>query len=84
MTQFWIDEKYVFDSCPLCILVGYQVLLFHILQSDTEQATIGVSDSTWSVTLGEECRLRVFENRVPRGMFGPNREKVKRRMENTV
>jgi hypothetical protein len=25
----------------------------------------------WSLTLGEEHRLRVFENRVLRGIFGP-------------
>jgi hypothetical protein len=25
---------------------------------------------TWSVTLREEHKLRVFENRVPRGIFG--------------
>jgi hypothetical protein len=25
---------------------------------------------TWSVTFREECRLRVFENRVLRGIFG--------------
>jgi hypothetical protein len=29
---------------------------------------------TWSLTLGEEHRLRVFENRVLRRMFGPKRE----------
>jgi hypothetical protein len=29
---------------------------------------------TWSVTLGEEHRLRVFENRVLRKIFGPERE----------
>jgi hypothetical protein len=29
---------------------------------------------TWSVTLGEEHRLRVFENRVLRKIFGPKRE----------
>jgi hypothetical protein len=29
---------------------------------------------TWSVTLREEHRLRVFENRVLRGIFGPKRE----------
>jgi len=28
---------------------------------------------TWSHTLREECRLRVFENRVLRRMFGPKR-----------
>jgi hypothetical protein len=30
---------------------------------------------TWSLTLGEEHRLRVFENRVLRKIFGPKREK---------
>jgi len=31
---------------------------------------------TWSHTLREERRLRVFENRVSRRIFGPKREKV--------
>jgi len=30
----------------------------------------------WSLTLREERRLRVFENRVPRRIFGPKRDKV--------
>jgi len=30
---------------------------------------------TWSLTLREERRLWVFENRVLRGIFGPKREK---------
>jgi hypothetical protein len=29
---------------------------------------------TWSLTLGEEHRLRVFENRALRKIFGPKRE----------
>jgi hypothetical protein len=29
---------------------------------------------TWSITLREEHRLRVFENRVLRKIFGPKRE----------
>jgi hypothetical protein len=29
---------------------------------------------TWSLNLGEEHRLRVFENRVLRKIFGPKRE----------
>jgi hypothetical protein len=33
---------------------------------------------TWSVTLREEHRLRVFENRVLRGIFGPKRDGVTR------
>jgi hypothetical protein len=31
---------------------------------------------TWSVTLREEHRLRVFENRVLRGIFGTKRDEV--------
>jgi hypothetical protein len=31
---------------------------------------------TWSLTLREECRLRVFENSVLRRIFGPKREEV--------
>jgi hypothetical protein len=31
---------------------------------------------TWSLTLREECRLRLFENRVLRGIFGSKREQV--------
>jgi hypothetical protein len=31
---------------------------------------------TWSPTLSEEHRLRVFENRVLRRIFGPKRDEV--------
>jgi hypothetical protein len=31
---------------------------------------------TWSVTLREEHKLRVFENRMLRGIFLPKRDKV--------
>jgi hypothetical protein len=31
---------------------------------------------TWPLTLREEHRLRVFENRVLRRIFGPEREEV--------
>jgi len=31
---------------------------------------------TWSLTLREECRLRVYENRVLRRLFGPKRDEV--------
>jgi hypothetical protein len=34
---------------------------------------------TWSLTLREEHRLRVFENRVLRRIFGPKRDEVKER-----
>jgi hypothetical protein len=32
---------------------------------------------TWSLTLREEHRLRVFENRVLRRIFGPKKDEVK-------
>jgi hypothetical protein len=32
---------------------------------------------TWSLTLREKHRLRVFENRVLRRLFGPKRDEVK-------
>ena len=31
---------------------------------------------TWSLTLREKCKLRVFENRVLRSVFGPKRDEV--------
>jgi len=31
---------------------------------------------TWSLTLREECRIRVFENRVLRRIFGAKRDEV--------
>jgi hypothetical protein len=31
---------------------------------------------TWSLTMREEHRLRVFESRVLRRVFGPNRDEV--------
>jgi len=33
---------------------------------------------TWSLTLREELRLRVFENRVLRRIFGPKRDEITR------
>jgi hypothetical protein len=30
----------------------------------------------WSLTLCEECRLKVFEKRVLRRIFGPKRDEV--------
>jgi hypothetical protein len=33
---------------------------------------------TWSLTLREEHRLRVFENRVLRRIFGPKRAEIRR------
>ena len=37
---------------------------------------VGNGYETWSLTLREERRLRVFENRVLRRIFGPKRDEV--------
>ena len=39
---------------------------------------------TWSLTLRVERRLRVFENRVPRRVFGPKRDEVTGNGENYI
>ena len=39
---------------------------------------------TWSLTLRKEHRLRVFENRVLRRLFGPKREEVIREWKNYI
>ena len=36
---------------------------------------------TWLLTMREEHRLRVFENRVSRRIFGPKRDKVNEGVE---
>jgi hypothetical protein len=41
--------------------------------------------NSWSLTLGEECRLRIFENRVLSRIFGPRKDEVtweERRLHN--
>jgi hypothetical protein len=39
---------------------------------------------TWSLTLREEQRLRVFENRVLRRIFGPKTDEVTGGGENSI
>jgi hypothetical protein len=39
---------------------------------------------TWSLTLRDEHRLRVFENRVLRRIFGPKRDEVTRGGEDYI
>ena len=46
----------------------YRIIILSDVQNGCE---------TWSITLGEEQRLRVFENRVLRRIFGTKRDEVK-------
>ena len=45
----------------------YRIIILHVVLYGCE---------TWSLTLREERRLRVFENRVLGGVFGPKRDEV--------
>jgi hypothetical protein len=47
----------------------YRIIILHVVLYGCE---------TWSLTLREERRLKVFENRVLRRVFGPKREEVTR------
>jgi hypothetical protein len=38
--------------------------------------TVFYGCESWSLTLREECRLRVLENKVLRRIFGPKRDEV--------
>jgi hypothetical protein len=50
-----------------CIHTAYKTIILPVVLYGCE---------TWSLTLREEHRLRVFENRVLRRIFGPKRDEV--------
>jgi hypothetical protein len=47
--------------------IYYKTIILPVILYDCE---------TWSLTLREEYRLRVFENKVLRRIFGPKRDEV--------
>jgi hypothetical protein len=47
-----------------------------VLKIVVEETAVLYGCETWSLTLREEHRLRVFENRVLRRIFGPRRDEV--------
>jgi hypothetical protein len=55
----------------LCLLPFFYIT--YLLQFE-EKGSVLYGCETWSLTLGEEHRLRVFENRVLRKISGPKRE----------
>ena len=48
-------------------ITRYRTIILHVVMYGCE---------TWSLTLKEERRLRVFEHRVLRSIFGPKRDEV--------
>jgi hypothetical protein len=55
------------SSCPNVKVKLYKTIILSVVLFGCE---------TWSLTLKEEHRLRVFENRVLRRIFGPKRDEV--------
>jgi hypothetical protein len=53
-------------------------------KSETYQGGLHPCSQNNSLTLREERRLRVFENRVLRGVFGPERDEVTGNGENYI
>ena len=65
----------------------YVELYLHVPYTFHGLVFIGYSSygcETWSLTLREERRLRVFENRVLRGLFGPKKDEVTGNGENYI
>jgi hypothetical protein len=57
-----------------CLPVSYKKKLKIKIYKTVISSVVLYGFETWSVTLREEHRLRVFENRVLRQIFGPKRE----------
>jgi hypothetical protein len=62
------------------LLFGAEFFVFQlVIKKDIKKYNFDCSlygCATWSLTIGEERRLRVFENRMLRRLFGPKRNEV--------
>jgi hypothetical protein len=64
----------IIQSKIFCLPVSYQKNLKIKIHKTVILPVVQYGCETWSLTLKEEQRLRVFENRVLRRIFGPKRE----------
>jgi len=62
-----------FKGLNRCKLVDFQFLVYEM---DIVLPVVVYGCETWSLTLREERRLRVFENRVLRRIFGTKRDDI--------
>ena len=85
LSQHFKDEAYLCYIRNVCIPRSVQNLLSSSFLSKKLKVKIYrtiilpvvlYGSETWSLTLREERRLRVFENRVLRRVFGPKRDEV--------
>jgi hypothetical protein len=64
----------IIQSKIFCLPVSYQKNLKIKIHKTVILPLVLYGCEIWFLTLGEEYRLRVFENRVLRRIFGPKRE----------
>jgi hypothetical protein len=64
----------IIQSKIFCIPVSYKENIKIKIYKTVILLVVLCGCETWSLTLGEEHRLRLFENRVLRRIFGPKRE----------
>ena len=63
----------------MCVCVCVEPTgIFYLNVTSCSQRTVLYWCETWSLTLREERRLRLFKNRVLRRIFGPTRDEVTR------
>jgi hypothetical protein len=53
-------------------IILYYIILYYIIFL----LVVLYGCETWSLTIGEESRLRFFENRELRKIFGPNKDEI--------
>jgi hypothetical protein len=63
----------IIQSKIFCLSVSYKILKINTYKSVISPIVL-YGCETWSLTLREEHRLRVSENRVLRKIFGPKRK----------
>jgi hypothetical protein len=71
LTTLWLTDGWSTDH----VRPNKNKLIYIALKTITLPVVL-YGCETWSLTLGEQHRLRVFQNRVLRRIFGPKRDEV--------
>ena len=82
--QFTIKMFHVGFTQVLILLLFIIIIIIIIIYRTIILPVVLYGCETWSLTLREERRLRVFENRVLRRVFGPKRDEVTGNGENYI
>ena len=69
-----LNRHYYVLLIPIRFLEKKKFLLVHFCKVDLPVVVVLYGCETWCLTLMEECRRRVFENKILRRIFGPKRD----------